>query len=53
MMELKLTTAALIAAFEVRLAPSATEDCMAMEDCFLDISKGGKVRACISDGCVE
>ena len=41
-MELKLPTATLVRDLLVELAPSATEDCMAMTDHFLVQPKGGK-----------
>lgn len=48
LMELKLITAALLGSYEVRLSPTATEDCMTMMDHFLVLPKGGKCELIFS-----
>lgn len=42
LMELKLTTAALILQTKVAVAPGTTDDGMEMQDHFLALPKGGK-----------
>jgi cytochrome P450 len=48
MMELKLTTAVLVKDYTITLAPSCTDDSMAMTDHFLIIPKGGKCELIFS-----
>lgn len=48
MMELKLTTAVLVKDYTIKLAPSCTDDSMAMTDHFLIIPKGGKCELIFS-----
>lgn len=48
-MELKLITAALIGSYEVKIAPSMTDDDMTMKDHFLVVPKGGKCDLVFSE----
>ena len=48
MMELKSVTAALVRGYVAKLAPSATGDCMTMQDHFLVLPKRGKCELVFS-----
>jgi cytochrome P450 len=48
MMELKLTTTVLVSSYAIELAPSCSDESMAMTDHFLIIPKGGKCELVFS-----